>query len=130
MDIPARWPRRLMTGYTLLGTVPSVSDAKLWEAILAHDVPRVSGLVNDGVSPEITDDAGTTALYAAALSGDAALVGGLVAGGPYPDPADKETSEGDTIFASGGHTESEARCCLLPRGSGSKPPSASGRRRS
>jgi ankyrin repeat protein len=116
MDIPARWPRRLMTGYTLLGTVPSVSDAKLWEAILAHDVPRVSGLVNDGVSPEITDDAGTTALYAAALSGDAALVGVLVAGGADPNRESKGPSEGLPICAAACHSEIDAVRSLLAGG--------------
>ena len=58
---------------------------RLFGAIQAGDVVAVKALLGAGVDPRCSDGEGTTPLYAAAVNGEAAIVGLLLSSGASPD---------------------------------------------
>jgi ankyrin repeat protein len=79
---------------------------KLFEAIYAGDGQRVRKLLKHGVSPNATDEHGSTALYIAAVQGEAWPVGELLAAGARPNVESGGDAEGTPLCgaASWGHT--------------------------
>ncbi|WP_369192586.1 ankyrin repeat domain-containing protein [Streptomyces sp. R08] len=58
---------------------------RLFGAIQAGDAVAVRALLGAGVDPERSDGEGTTPLYAAAVNGEAVIVGLLLLAGASPD---------------------------------------------
>ncbi|MGW3311137.1 ankyrin repeat domain-containing protein [Streptomyces sp. NPDC001073] len=81
---------------------------RLFGAIQAGDVVAVRALLGAGVDPEGSDSEGTTPLYAAAVNGEAAIVGLLLSAGASPDVESRGIgAEGTALCAAAcwGHTE-------------------------
>ena len=92
----------------------SKSKGKLFEAIYAGDGRRVRKLLKRGVSPNATDAHGSTALYIAAVQGEAWPVGELLAAGARPNVESGGDAEGTPLCgaASWGHTSVLRRIIL------------------
>lgn len=81
---------------------------RLFGAIQAGDVVAVKALLGAGVDPEESDSEGTTALYAAAVNGRAAIVGLLLSAGASPEVESRGIgAEGTPLCAAAcwGHIE-------------------------
>ena len=80
---------------------------RLFGAIQAGDVVAVKALLGAGVDPRCSDGEGTTPLYAAAVNGEAAIVGLLLSSGASPDVESRGVgAEGTALCAAAcwGHT--------------------------
>jgi ankyrin repeat protein len=79
---------------------------KLFDAIYIGDGRRIRKLLRRGVSPNARDAHGSTALYIAAVQGEAWPVGELLAAGASPDLRSRGDSDGTPLCgaASWGHT--------------------------
>ncbi|WP_328935951.1 MULTISPECIES: ankyrin repeat domain-containing protein [unclassified Streptomyces] len=80
---------------------------RLFGAIQAGDVVAVKALLGAGVDPEGPDSEGTTPLYAAAVNGEAVIVGLLLSSGASPDVESRGVgAEGTALCAAAcwGHT--------------------------
>ncbi|MFE2889289.1 ankyrin repeat domain-containing protein [Streptomyces sp. NPDC059272] len=80
---------------------------RLFEAVQTGDVAAVKALLGAGVDPEGPDSEGTTPLYAAAVNGEAVIVGLLLLAGVSPDVESRGAgAEGTALCAAAcwGHT--------------------------
>jgi ankyrin repeat protein len=79
---------------------------KLFEAIYRGDGRRIRKLLERGVSPHARDEKGSTALYVAAVQGEAWPVGELLAAGASPNVESRGAADGTPLCgaASWGHT--------------------------
>jgi ankyrin repeat protein len=79
---------------------------KLFEAIYRGDGRRIRKLLEHGVSPGARDEKGSTALYVAAVQGEAWPVGELLAAGASPNVESRGHADGTPLCgaASWGHT--------------------------
>ncbi|MGW0605276.1 ankyrin repeat domain-containing protein [Streptomyces sp. NPDC002640] len=80
---------------------------RLFEAVLAGDVPRTRALLRRGASPEGRNGEGATALYLASVQGEAEVARVLMEAGASPDTESRGLgSEGTPLCAAAcwGHT--------------------------
>jgi ankyrin repeat protein len=86
--------------------MPGKRRRKLFEAIYQGDGRRIRKLLERGVSPDARDEKGSTALYVAAVQGEAWPVGELLAAGASPNVESRGTADGTPLCgaASWGHT--------------------------
>ena len=83
-------------------------SGRLFGAIQGGDTAVVSAVQRDGADPERDNSEGTTPLYAAAVNGEAAIAGLLLAAGASPDTESSGIgAEGTPLCAAAcwGHTE-------------------------
>ena len=81
---------------------------RLFGAIQAGDTAVVTAVLRSGADPERADGEGTTPLYAAAVNGEAAIAGLLLAAGASPDIESSGIgAEGTPLCAAAcwGHTD-------------------------